>query len=481
MNFTIIYKILGIILMCEGGLLLIPLSVAVIFGESNTYIPFIVAILISLVLGGILKHTRCDNNKIGYEEGYIVVTLGWLIISLIGALPFYIEGTIPFYLDAFFETISGFTTTGVTVIEDIEIVPNSLIFWRSFTQWIGGMGILVLTLAVIPSIGGSLQVLNAESPGPMSDKKIVPSVSKTAQVLYVIIAIITLLEIILLFFGGMSLFDAVIHSFTTVGTGGFTSRNQSIGSYNSLYIEVVIIIFMIISGTNFTLYFLLFKNKTFDFFKNEEFRFYIILIIVSTVLISVNLFGNVFMSFGQSLRHAVFQVSSTISTTCFVTGNYDIWPDFSKVLLILLMLMGGCAGSTAGSIKLIRILILFKNAKCEMFKLFHPNAVMSVKIDGKTIPDKIIKRTTNFFFLFILIIFVATLIITLQGLDLLSALSAVIATLSNVGIGFGLVGPTCNYSSMTFIMKITLIMCMLIGRLEIYTVLILLMPSFWKD
>ncbi len=481
MNHTLIQKILGVLLICEGGILIIPFLRAIFFRESCCYIPFITAIIAAFILGGLLSYLKPGNTKIGYKEGFAIVTFGWLMASIIGALPFYMGGIFPSYLDALFETVSGFTTTGATALNNVEVIPRSFNFWRCFTHWIGGMGILVLTLAVSPSVGGSFQILKAESPGPMTDKKIAPSVTKTAQILYGTYIIITLLEIILLYFGGMSLFDAVIHTFATVGTGGFSSKNQSIGAYNSLYIEIVVSVFMIMSGTNFSLYFHLYNKKSFNFFKNEEFRLYVIVIAVSIAAITINLFGNVYGSLGQSLRYAMFQVSSIITTTGFATADFDLWPDFSKGLLVLLMFFGGCAGSTAGSIKHIRILMLLKNAKREMFKLFHPNAVMSIRIDGKTIPDEVMQKVTNFFFLFISIFFMMTLLVALQGLDLISAASSVAATLGNVGPGLGLVGPTMNYSGMTALTKILLIMCMLIGRLELYTVLVLFMPSFWRN
>ncbi|HHU68838.1 MAG TPA: TrkH family potassium uptake protein [Thermoanaerobacterales bacterium] len=481
MNHTLIQKVLGVLLICEGGILIIPLLIAVFFRESCCYMPFIIAIFTAFISGGLLNCLKPESTKIGYKEGFAIVTFGWLLTSIIGALPFYFGGILPSYLDALFETVSGFTTTGATVLNNVEAIPYSFNFWRCFTHWIGGMGILVLTLAVSPSVGGSFQVLKAESPGPMSNKKIAPSVAKTAQILYGTYIIITLLEIILLYFGGMSLFDAVIHTFATVGTGGFSSKNQSIGAYNSLYIEIVVAVFMVMSGTNFSLYFHLYNKKSFNFFKNEEFRFYIIVIAISIAVISINLFGNVYSSIGQSLRYAMFQVSSIITTTGFATADFDLWPDFSKGILMLLMFFGGCAGSTAGSIKHIRILMLIKNAKREMLKVFHPNAVMSIRIDGKTIPDEVMQKVTNFFFLFISIFFIMTLLVALQGLDLISAASSVAATLGNVGPGLGLVGPTMNYGGMTALTKILLIICMLIGRLELYTVLVLFMPSFWRN
>jgi len=380
----------------------------------------------------------------------------------------------------FFETVSGLTTTGATIINDIEVLPKGILFWRSFTHWLGGMGILVLTLAILPAIGvGGFQIFKAESPGPVSDK-LVPRMKDTAKILYTAYLGITILQTVLLYFGGMSLYEALVHTFGTVGTGGFSTRNASVGAFNS-YIQVTIAIFMIASGINFSLYYDLYKGRWKQVIKNSELKFYLSIIAIATILITINLNGKIYTTITETFKHALFQVGTIITTTGYATVDFDQWPTFSKGILFALMFVGGCAGSTGGSIKNIRLLILFKLVRREISKILHPRAFIPVKINNKSISPDVTASVASFFFLYMLLFIVGTLLISLEGIGLISAASSVAATLGNIGPGFELVGPSQTYSHFSIPSKLLFSLLMLFGRLELFTVFILLMPSFWKD
>ncbi|HZX46165.1 MAG TPA: TrkH family potassium uptake protein [Clostridia bacterium] len=480
MNSLIVLKTLGMLLLCEAATMLPSVIVAAINGE-HTVFAFLGSMAIAAAIGLALFSLRAKDKIIRYKEGFAIVTFGWLMASIIGTLPFLFTGVLPSFVDAFFETVSGFTTTGATVINDVEVLPRSLLFWRSFTHWLGGMGILVLALALAPALGvGAFQILKSESPGPISTK-LTPRVNNTAKILYITYTVITLAEVLLLVLGGMPLFDSLVHTFGTLGTGGFSIRNASIGAYNNVYFEVIITIFMIASGVNFSIYYIAFRNKSIEgFFKDSEFKTYLYIIAAAIIMITLNLKGKVFDGLLESLRHASFQVASIITTTGFATTNFDTWPDFSRAVLFVLMFIGACAGSTGGSVKVIRIHLLFKYMKREVNRLIHPRSVTAVKIGGVPVQEEVLSGVMAFTMFYIVIFITASLLLAVQGHDLVSSASAAAATLGNVGPGFGLVGPATTYSSLSDFSKLLLSFCMILGRLEIYTVIALLSPRFWK-
>lgn len=480
MNSLIVLKTLGTLLLCETAALLPSVAIALVYGEDTVY-AYAASIAITVLIGLTLASLSVKDRIIRYKEGFAIVTFGWLMVSIMGSLPFLFTGALSSAVDAFFETVSGFTTTGATVINDVEVLPRSLLFWRSFTHWLGGMGILVLALALAPALGvGTFQILKAESPGPISTK-LTPRVKNTAKILYITYTVITLAEILLLSLGGMPLFDSLVHTFGTLGTGGFSIKNASIGAYNNVYFEVIITIFMIASGVNFSLYYIAFRNKSITgFFKDSEFKTYLSVIIAAIVMITLNLNGKVFGSVSESLRHASFQVASIITTTGFATTDFDLWPDFSRAVLLVLMFVGACAGSTGGSMKVIRIHLVFKYMKREVNRLIHPRAVTAVKIGDAPVQEEVLSEVMAFTMFYMIIFIAATLLLAVQGHDLISSASAVAATLGNIGPGFGMVGPATTYSALSGFSKLLLSFCMILGRLEIYTVVALLFPRFWK-
>ena len=479
MNFRIVLRSLGVLLICEAIAILPSIAVSIIYNDG-TVSAFAYTSLITVILGLILFGVKPEKRSIYARDGFAIVGFGWILISFFGALPFFLSGAIPSIIDSFFESISGFTTTGASILEEVESLPEGLLFWRSFTHWIGGMGVLILTLAILPSIGeGAFQIMKAESPGP-SPGKLVPKLGKTAQILYGIYLAITFIEIVLLFVSGMSLFDACIHTFGTVGTGGFSSRNASIGSFNNIYAEITIAVFMFICGINFSLHYQVMKGNVKALFKDEEFRFYISIIFISILLITINLYKDSIYSMGESLRHSSFQVVSIITTTAYTTVDFDKWPVFSKMILFFLMFMGGCAGSTAGGMKNIRILLLLKTVKAELMQIIHPRAINPVRYGGKTVDAKVISGIKSFFFAHFFIFAVAVLLVSLDGFDMITTLSSVISTMSNIGPTFAMVGPMGNFSQMSVLSKMVLALTMLIGRLEIYPLLLLTVPSFWR-
>lgn len=480
MDFGVIINVLGHLLIVEAGLMIPSLLVALYYG-SYDWKAILLSILITGIAGLLMSRIFKYKQSIQAKEGLAIVGFGWILASIFGALPFIFSGTITSWIDAFFETISGFTTTGASIVDNIESFPKGILFWRSFTHWIGGMGILVFTVALLPMFGiGGFQIYKTESPGPTPDR-IVPRVRDTAKILYTIYAIITAIEIILLVLGGMSLYDSAIHTFGTVGTGGFGIKANSVAYYQSTYIHLVIAIFMTLCGANFSLYYLLFKRKWREVVKNTELRFYLGIILISVILVSLNIYSSMkYDNFGIALRDSFFQVSSIITTTGYTTVDFDKWPTFSKVILFALMFIGGCAGSTAGGIKNIRILVLLKAIKKEFYRILHPRAVIPIKIDGKVISSNTIAGISSFFALFIFIFIISTMIVSLDGVDFESAASAVAATLGNVGPAFGFAGPLRSYSGFSNLSKIVMSICMLLGRLEVFTLMILFNPEIWK-
>jgi len=478
-NYGVIIKVLGNLLLVESGLMIPSLLVAIYYNQTDK-LAFLYSVIITGIIGLIMS--KCFKNKKGIKakEGLAIVAFGWILASFFGSLPFIFSGSIPSWVDAFFETVSGFTTTGATIVDNVEVLPNGILFWRSFTHWIGGMGILVFTIAILPTLGvGGFQIFKVESPGPMPDR-IVPRVKDTAKILYTAYIIITFIEIILLLFGGMSLFDSAVHTFGTVGTGGFSVKNSSVGAYDSTYIHLVIGIFMILSGINFSLYYSLSKGKWKEVLKDEELRLYLGIITAAVILIAYNINKTMYHDIGLSLRDSFFQVSSIITTTGYATVDFDKWPTFSKGILFLLMFVGGCAGSTGGGMKNIRILVLLKLIKREVAKIFHPRAVIPIKTGDKVVPNETVASISSFFILYIIIFVLGTIVISLEGIDFESSAGAVAATLGNVGPGLGLVGPARTYSQFSKLGKMTLSIFMLLGRLELFTIIALFAPKTWK-
>ncbi|KAF5029272.1 Trk system potassium uptake protein TrkH [anaerobic digester metagenome] len=403
----------------------------------------------------------------------------WIIISLFGAMPYVLSGVTPSYTNAFFETMSGFTTTGSTIFSDIEALPKGILFWRSLTHWIGGMGIILLTLAVLPILGiGGMQLFVAEVPGVTPDK-LHPRITQTAKRLWLIYVALTLIQTLLLALGGMSLFDALCHAFGTMATGGFSTKNDSIAGF-SPYIQYVIILFMYLAGISFTLHYLLLKKQFSRVFRNEELRHYTIILAVSALFIAVTLFATYHMPARDSIRHSLFQTVSILTTTGFITSDYLIWPFSTWMLLFLLMFVGGCAGSTGGGIKVVRITLMLKNSLLELKRIVHPNAVLPVRLNGKAISQEIIYNVLAFFLIYILIFVLGSLSMSFFGLDFDSAVGSVASSLGNVGPGLGIVGPVFNYDILPDPAKWILAFIMLMGRLELFTVLILFSPSFWR-
>lgn len=479
MNYGIVLRILGNILVVESLLMTPSLLISLYMKEGDTR-AFIITIMVTGLMGFLLSRQKKDRDTINPKEGLAIVSLGWLLMSLLGALPLYLSESTPTYIDAVFETVSGFTTTGATVIANVEILPKGILFWRSFTHWIGGMGILVFTLALLPALGiGGFQIFKAESPGPVAGK-MAPRIKDTAKILYSTYFTITIIQVVLLKIGGMSIFESFVYTFGTVGTGGFAIKNASIGAYNSTYIHLVIGMFMLLSGINFSLYYSIFQGRIKDIFKDEELRLYLLIIFIGVLAIGINLYMNIYDKIGLSFRDAFFQVSSIITTTGYSTANFDIWPSFSKAILLILMFIGGSAGSTAGGMKVIRILILFKLIKREILKIFHPRAVIPIKLNGKVMPNETVAGINSFMSLYLVIFALSSILLTLEGVDLVSAFSSVAATLGNIGPGLGFVGPTNTFNGYSQIAKVFLSGLMLLGRLELFTIIALLAPRNWR-
>lgn len=481
MNVKLVVSILGVIVFFIGiaMLLAIPFS---FYYSDNSLIPILGSALFCMVIGFLTwRLLRSEGLEVNPREAFAIVTFAWLAMSVFGSIPFFVSGAIPSFTDAFFETVSGFTTTGASILTDIEALPKGLLFWRSMTQWLGGMGIILLSLAILPILGvGGMQLFKAESPGPTVDK-IKPRIGETAKVLWQVYILLTLVQTVLLILGGMSLFDALSHSFASMATGGFSTKNSSIGHYNSAYLDIVITIFMFIAGANFALHYRALKGDLREYFKNNEFVFYLSITIgsiflTSLLLLSSKNYSDVF----TAIRYSAFQIVSIFTTTGYSTADYETWPDAIQFILFILMFIGGCAGSTGGGIKNMRILILLKNGNAELRKLIHPKAILPVRYNNRTVPQDIINNILAFFVLFVTTFVVATIIMTTLGMDIISAMGAVIASLSNIGPGLGSVGPIDNYSHIHSAGKWILSFCMIIGRLELFTALVIFTKVYWK-
>ena len=479
MNWRAILRILGFLAMAIGVAML-PAGALAWLDHSADFGAFVVAAGIPLLCGLVLLLTTRGSADLRVKDGYAIVSFGWLAAATFGAMPYQLSGVMPHFADAFFESMSGFTTTGATVLRDIEVLPRGILLWRSSTQWLGGMGIVVLSVAVLPMLGiGGMQLFRAEFPGPTADR-LTPRIQSTATILWSVYAGMTALQVGLLYLGGMSLFDAVCHAFATMSTGGFSTKNASVGAFASAYIDVVITAFMFLAGANFFLHYWLLRRRSFRYLQNEEFRFYLVLAVVATLLITLHL--DVRLGHGPltALRLASFQVVSVLTSTGFGTADYLLWGYGVQILLFALMFCGGCAGSTGGGMKVLRVLVLGKHGLREIRRHLHPSAILNVRLSGILVADELMMKLLGFFMLYISIFLVVAMAVAALGLDIVSALGASIATLSNVGPGLGSVGPASTYADMPLLGKLLLSFNMLVGRLEVFTVLIVLTPMFWR-
>ena len=477
MNIRMIGFVLGRILLVEAGLLTLPLAVALLYREPA--MPWLITMAALVVCGALLSFRKPERTALYAKDGFAAVALVWLLMSAFGALPFVLSGDILHYVDAFFETVSGFTTTGASILPAVEPLSRGSLFWRSFTHWVGGMGVLVFVMAILPmSDGHTMHILRAEMPGPTAGK-LVSRMSDTAKILYGLYFVMTAVMILLLVLGGMDLFDACIHAFGTAGTGGFSSRNASIGAYRSVYIDVVTGVGMLAFGVNFNLYFFLLVRRFREVLRSEELWVYLGIVVASTAAIAANILS-LYDSVGTALRHAFFQVSSVITTTGYATVDFGQWPVFSKTVLVLLMFVGGCAGSTAGGLKVTRIVTLAKAAVMDMRKMLHPNAVINVRMEGRALPEKQVRGVQAYLSIYILILCGSWLLLSLAGFDELTTFTSVVTCINNVGPGLNMVGPTGNFSFFAPWAKLLLSFDMLAGRLELFPMLLLFAPSIWR-
>lgn len=478
MNYRMIAHLMGAIILILAAFMTPALLVAVIYREASGW-SFLVTILGAALLGFVLTRLRPRDRSMYAKEGFVVTALAWIVISLIGAVPFALSGQIPSYLDAVFETASGFTTTGSSILTDVEALDRCMLFWRSLTHWLGGMGILVFMLAVVNLSGGqSNHLLRAESPGP-SVSKVMPNMRKSAATLYGIYIFMTVLLILLLVLGGMPLFDSLCHAFGTAGTGGFGVKAASIGYYESRYLQTVIAVFMVLFGVNFNFYVFLFMRKVKTAVRNTEVWVYFGIIAVSTLTIAGNILP-MFPSAYDALHHAFFSVSSVITTTGFATVDFDKWPELSRIILVLLMMVGACAGSTGGGLKVSRVVIVAKAAAHEIRKLLHPRAVKVLTMDGKQISHEMLRGVYGYLTVYVALTVVSVLLVSLDNYDFVTTFTAVEATINNIGPGLSMVGPAGNFAFFSPLSKLVLTMDMLFGRLELFPMLILLMPSTWR-
>lgn len=471
--------VLGSLLRIEGVLMSIPLVLSFVYGEGPAQKAFLITVLVCFVLGTLIRHREPENKSIYGREGFVVVALSWIVMSLFGAMPFYLSGAIKGFINCFFETVSGFTTTGASILTEIEGLPMSILFWRSFTHWIGGMGILVFMLAILP-MGDerSMYMMKAEAPGPMVSK-LVPKVKSTAKLLYKIYIALTIIEMILLLLGGMPLFDSVVNSFSTAGTGGFAILNSSIAGYNNAYYEYVITAFMLLFGVNFNLYYFLILRDFRNIWKNEELRYYVGIVVLSIILITTNIY-HMYPTFESAFRHAAFQVAAIITTTGFATANFDLWPEFSKALIFCLTILGACAGSTGGGLKVSRLIILLKLAYREIKHIVHPRSVNLIKLDGYKVEEDVVRGVTGYIVIYVLLLLGSFILISFDNYDFTTSLTSVVTCLGNVGPGFAMVGPVENFSFFSGFSKLVLCFDMLLGRLEIFPIVMLFAPSIWR-
>ena len=476
-----IARFIGKILLVEAAFMLPACGISIYQHEEAAVQAFLITILLTVLMGGALVVTvRTEKKGFHAKEGLVCVGISWIVLGLFGALPFFLSGSIPNYVDALFEIVSGFTTTGASILPEVEPLPMGILYWRSFSHWLGGMGVLVFLLAVSSgderSKGFTMHILRAESPGPKVGK-LVPRMKKTAEILYILYMILTVLNIIFLLIGGMPLFDSICTAFGTAGTGGFGIKNDSIAGY-SPYLQNVCTVFMLLFGVNFSCYYMLLLRQVKSVFKDEELRLYLGVVFGSIVLIVWNLRG-FYGTLGETIRHAAFQVASIVTTTGFATTDFDLWPAFSKVVLLCLMMLGACAGSTGGGFKCGRALLVLKGLRRSVRQIVHPGKVEVVRINGRAVEEKVLENTNAYLAAYTLIIVASFFLVSVDGFSVTTNLSAVLACFNNIGPGFEMVGPTCNFSGFSMFSKLVLIMDMLAGRLEIFPILILFSRTTW--
>lgn len=470
----------GALLIFLALTMIIPLLISFLYSQDD-WRAFIISAGITGIAGVLLFYLFRKQHDLRLREGFALVTTVWLAFAFFGALPFYLSGYFPSFTDAFFETMSGFTTTGASILTDIEKLPHALLFWRSFTHWIGGMGIILLSLAILPLLGvGGMQLYRAEVPGPEHDK-LRPRLKDTAKILWEVYMLITVVEIILLWLAGMNVFDSVCHTFGTMATGGFSTKNASVGYYQSALIDYIIILFMLIAGINFSIHYRALRGQLGSYWQDAETRFFLFIIGSGALIIIVDLYLSYNYTLGQSIQNGLFQTVSIITTTGYGTDDYEKWGSSAQMILFLFMFLGGCAGSTGGAIKIMRSLVMLKFATNEVKKLIHPNAVLPIRIGKRTIPQEVVGNIGGFFMIYIGIFVIGVVCMTMLGLDFVSALGSVAATIGNIGPGLGSVGPTDNYAHIPLLGKWLLSFMMLVGRLEIFPVIIFLTPAFWKE
>ncbi len=477
MNYLMIKFVLGWILLFEAAFLLIPIGTAFVYAEQTSVVAFAITLSICAVVGGLLAIKKPKKTDLSSRDGFVIVAFSWIVMSIFGAIPFMLTGVTDSFIDALFETVSGFTTTGATIFSDVEILPKSIIMWRSFTHWIGGMGVLVFIMAFLPLSGArNMYIMKAESPGP-EVSKLVPKVRTTAKWLYSVYIALTVVQIVLLCFGDMTPFEALNASFATAGTGGFGWRNDSMASF-STYSQIVISVFMLLFSINFSSYFLILR-KNFKGAFTTEVKVFLSVVAISVISIAINIRG-MFGSFGEALKHSFFNFSSVISTTGFASVDFDLWPAFARTVLVLAMFMGACAGSTGGGIKVSRIIIMFKVMGRELSTALRPRQVKKVTVDGQVQDKGVVRSVYGYIFCFIAVFIASVVLVSFDGKDLVTNFTSVVATIGNIGPGLSGVGPTMNYGSFSVLSKLVLIFDMLVGRLEFYPILLLLVPSTWK-
>ena len=479
MNKRIVLHTVGWIMELEAILLAAPLIVSLIYGESSSRNAFLIVMGITAAIGGLLLLWKPKVSNIYAREGFAIVALSWILMSLFVCLPFVISGSIPHFVDAFFETVSGFTTTGASILTDVEALDRSMLFWRSFTHWVGGMGVLVFVMVILPLGGGSsMHLLRAESPGPVSGK-LVPKMHGTARILYGIYLAMTLLLVVILWCGGMPIYDCLINAFGTAGTGGFSNWGASIGHYNREFFEVVIGVFMLLFGVNFNLYYLLLMRKVKQVFKSEELKVYLGIVVFAVVTIALNI-HHLYQSFHEALRYSFFQVSTILTTTGFATTDFNQWPQYAKTILVLLMLIGACAGSTAGGLKISRVILLVKAARRGVKKMIHSRSMEVVNFEHKAVEEETVRNCSVYLCIYCLLAILSVVLISLDDFSFETNVTGTIACLNNIGPGLDLVGPVGNYAMYSWFSKLVLSFDMLAGRLELFPLLILFLPGIWR-
>ncbi len=477
MNYSIILYILGCVLKFESAFLLLPAIVGFIYREDEAF-SYLFTAALCFIAGAVMSHKKPTSKNLFIREGFVTVAASWVIMSIFGAIPFVLTGDIPNYVDALFETISGFTTTGSSILSDVEALSKTGLFWRSFTHWVGGMGVLVFIMAILPLMGGStMNLMKAESTGP-SISKLVPHVKDTAKILYGMYIALTLCEIAMLCLFRMPFYDALVTTFGTVGTGGFGIYNSSLGGY-SPEIQVIVTIFLVLSGINYTAYFYILSYKFKEAFRIEEVRWYLIIFFSAVAIITFNIRG-LYETLSESLRHAAFQVASIITTAGFATTDFDLWPELSKCILVIIMIVGSCSGSTAGGMKISRVVMLIKTIKKELSLIVHPREVRKIRMDGRVLDHETLRTTNVFFVVYFAILLVSTLLISIDNFDFTTNFTATIATLNNIGPGLAMVGPTRNFAIYSTFSKFILMFNMLAGRLELFPLVVMMLPSTWK-